>query len=75
MVIGTGYFIGAVVLLLYSIFCYYVGLKRPEKLIRIVKLKIGKNSTDDRAAKFCVIWATLVLIAGIVVIVLGYVNA
>ena len=76
MTIGIGYFIGGILLLAYSIFCFYVGIKRPASIIRIVKAKIGaKKKSDDFAAKFCIIWASVALIACIIVFVAGYINA
>ena len=76
MTIGIGYFIGGLVLVLYSILCFYVAIKRPEALFKLTKAKIGaKNKSDDFVAKFCLVWASIALVAGIVVFVLGYVNA
>ena len=75
MTIGIGYFVGGLVLIAYSIFCFYVGIKRPEKLFRVAKLKFGKNKEDVFVSRLCKIWATIMLIAGIVVFVLGYLNA
>ena len=76
MTIGIGYFIGGLVLVLYSILCYYVGLKRPAALFRLTKAKLGaKNKSDEFVSRFCLIWATIALAAGIVVFVLGYLNA
>lgn len=75
MTIGIGYFLGGLFLIVYSIFCFYVGIKRPEKLFRIAKLKFGKNKKDAFIAKLCKIWASIMLIAGIIVFILGYLNA
>lgn len=76
MTIGIGYFIGGLVLLAYSILCYYVALKKPAALFKLTKAKIGaKNKSDEFVVKFILIWASIALIAGIVVFVLGYVNA
>ena len=76
MTIGIGYFIGGLVLLAYSILCYYVALKMPAALFKLTKAKIGaKNKSDEFVVKFILIWASIALIAGIVVFILGYVNA
>lgn len=75
MTIGIGYFVGGLILILYSAFCFYVGLKRPEKLFRVAKLKFGKNKEDAFVSKICYVWASLMLIAGIVVFILGHLNA
>ena len=76
MTIGIGYFIGGLVLIAYSALCYYVGIKRPAALFKLTKAKIGaKKKSDEFVAKFCIVWETIALVAGITVFVLGYVNA
>ena len=76
MTIGIGYFIGGLVLLAYSALCFYVAVKKPAALFRLTKAKIGaKNKSDEFVQKFVKIWASVALIAGIAVFVLGYVNA
>ena len=76
MTIGIGYFIGGLVLIAYSALCYYVGIKRPASLFKLTKAKIGaKKKSDEFVAKFCIVWATIALVAGITVFVLGYINA
>lgn len=75
MTIGIGYFVGGLVLVLYSVFCFYVGFKRPEKLFRVAKLKFGKDKEDAVVSKICYVWALVMLAAGIAVFVLGYLNA
>ena len=76
MTMGIGYFIGGLVLVAYSILCFYVAFKKPEALFKLTKAKIGaKNKSDEFVQKFVTVWASIALIAGIVVFVLGYVNA
>ena len=76
MTIGIGYFIGGLVLVSYGIFCFYVAIRKPEALFRLTKAKIGaKKKSDEFVQKFIKIWASVALLAGIVVFVLGYVNA
>ncbi len=48
-----GYAIGALFLLLYAVMCFYVAIKKPENMIRIVKLKFGNKITDETAVKIC----------------------
>lgn len=74
MTIGIGYFTGGLALVAYSTFCFYVGLKRPEKLFRVAKLKFCKNKSDDLISRLCNLWAALMLIAGISVIIIGYIR-
>ena len=76
MTIGIGYFIGGLVLVAYSVLCFYVAIKKPAALFKLTKAKIGaKNKSDAFVEKFVKIWAVIALIAGITVFVLGYVNA
>lgn len=76
MTMGIGYFIGGLVLVAYSILCFYVAIKKPAALFKLTKAKIGAtNKSDEYVEKFVKIWASAALIAGIVVFVLGYVNA
>ena len=76
MTIGVGYFIGGLVLVAYSILCFYVAFKKPAALFRLTKAKIGaKNKSDEFVQRFLKIWASIALIAGITVFVLGFLNA
>ena len=76
MTIGIGYFIGGLVLVAYSALCFYVAIKKPAALVRLTKAKLGaRNRSDAFVQKFVSVWATVALIAGITVFVLGYVNA
>ena len=76
MTIGIGYFIGGLVLVAYSILCFYVAIKKPAALFKLTKAKIGaKKKSDEFVQKFLKIWASVALIAGIAVFVLGYLNA
>ena len=76
MTIGVGYFIGGLVLVAYSILCFYVAIKKPAALFKLTKAKIGaKNKSDEYVQKFVKIWAAVALLAGIVVFILGYVKA
>ena len=76
MTIGVGYFIGGLVLVAYSILCFYVAIKKPAALFKLTKAKIGaKNKSDEFVQTFIKVWASVALAAGIAVFVLGYVNA
>ena len=76
MTIGIGYFIGGLVLVAYSILCFYVAIKKPAALFKLTKAKLGaKNKSDEFVQTFVKVWASVALLAGIVVFVMGYVNA
>jgi hypothetical protein len=63
--------IAAIALLVYSALVFYIGFKRPPSMIRLVKLKVNKNMSDDAAALTCKIFASLALIASIVFFILA----
>ena len=75
MTIGIGYFIGGLVLILYSALCFYVGFKRPKTLFKITKIKLGNKMSDDTVTKVCYVFSVLAVIAGVIVFYLGYANA
>ncbi len=58
----------ALVLLLYASMCFYIGFKRPPKLIRIVKLKLGGKISDDTAAKASYGAAVVAVIVAIILV-------
>jgi hypothetical protein len=61
-----GYVIGAIACVLYSAFLYYVAIRRPPGIIKMVKLKFGKKMSDNTAAIICYVFASIVLAGGIV---------
>ena len=75
MTIGAGYFFGGLFLILYGIMCFYIGNKKPTTLFKITKMKLGKSRSDETIVKICYIFSAITVIAGIVVFVLGYINA
>ena len=75
MTMGIGYFVGGLVLVLYSILCFYVGFKRPTTLFKITKMKFGNKLSDDAVTKVCYVFSVIAVIAGMIVFYLGYVNA
>ena len=72
MKIGMGYFIIGGLILIYSIFCFYVGIKKPADLFDVMKEKLGGGRDDGFTEKFCFSIAVITLIAGIAVLVFGY---
>lgn len=63
--------IGGIACLVYAILVYCVAIKRPPTVIRLVKKKLGKKSTEKAAVIFCYIFATLALAGGIILFVLA----
>ena len=76
MTIGVGYFIGGLVLVAYSVLCFYVAFKKPAALFKLTKAKIGaKKKSDEYVQKFLKVWASIAMLAGVLVFALGYANA
>ena len=69
-----GYTIGAVACILYAAFVYYVAIKRPPSIIRMIKKKLNKNMSDDAAAIICYVFASIALAGGIVLFVLAAIK-
>ncbi len=56
--------------LLYAAMCFYIGFKRPPKLIRLVKAKLGNKVGDDGAAIASYIAGAVAVIVAIVLLVI-----
>ncbi len=59
----------ALFFLLYAAMCFYVAFKKPPKLIKIVKLKLG-NISDEGAVKASYAAAVVALVIAIVLLVI-----
>jgi len=66
-----GYVIGGIACVLYAAFMYYIAIKRPPTIIRLVKKKLNKNMSDNAAAIISYVFASIVLAGGIVLFILG----
>jgi hypothetical protein len=64
-----GYTIGGIACVLYAAFVYYVAIKKPPEIIRIIKLKFGKKMSDKAAVIISYVFATIVLACGIVLFI------
>jgi len=69
-----GYIIGAIACMLYAAFVYYVAIKRPPSIIRLIKKKLNKNMSDDATVIVSYVFASIALVGGIVLIVLAAVK-
>ncbi len=54
--------------LIYAAMCFYIGFKRPPKLIRLVKIKLGNKVGDDGAAKASYIAAAVAVVVAIILL-------
>ncbi len=70
-----GYLLFGIACLIYMVgVAYFGGIKKSPCLIKIVKLKLGKNMTDEKAAKLCLIFGLLVGAVGVFLLVFGAVQ-
>ncbi len=65
------YVFGGLLCMVYAVFVFYIGLKRPPALIKIVKMKFNKNMSDKSAVIICYVAGIIVFAGGIVLFVLA----
>ena len=72
---GMGYLLGGIACLLYTFLVgYYGGIKKSPGLLKLVKMKLNKNMSDDAAAKTSLIAAVVMLAVGIFLFVFGAIQ-
>jgi hypothetical protein len=72
---GTGYLWGGIACLLYAVLVgYFGGIKKSPGFLRLVKMKLNKNMSDDAAAKISLIAAGVVLAGGIFLFIFGAIQ-
>ncbi len=72
---GIGYLLGGIACLLYTVCVgYFGGIKKSLGLLKLVKMKINKNMSDDAAAKFSLIAAVIVLVGGVFLFIFGAIQ-
>ncbi len=49
-------------------------LKKSPGVLKLIKMKLNKNMSDDAAAKICLIWAGVILVVGIFLFILGAIQ-
>ncbi len=69
-----GYSIGGLACGLYAAFVYYVAIKRPPSIIRLIKKKLNKNMSDDAAVIVSYVFASIALAGGIALFILAAVK-
>jgi hypothetical protein len=58
---SVGWLLGGMASVLYAgLVGYFGGVKKTPGLLKLVKMKLNKNMSDDTAAKICV-WAAVVV--------------
>jgi len=69
---GTGYLLGGIACVIYFMGVgYFGGIKRSPGLLKLVKMKLNKNMSDDTAVIICKVAAVVVLAAGIFLFIFG----
>lgn len=69
---GIGYLLGGIFLLGYMVLvAYFGGIKKVPWIIKQVKLKLGKNMTDEKAAMISLVFGLLMGAAGVFLLVFG----
>ena len=72
---GIGYLLGGVAYLLYAgLVAYFGGIKKSAGLLKLVKMKLNKNMSDDAAAVISMVAAGVVLAAGIFLFIFGAIQ-
>ena len=75
LIMGIGYLLGGIACVIYTLAVGYFGwMKKSPGLLKIVKLKLNKNMSDETAAKICLGASIVVLALGIFLFVFGAVK-
>ncbi len=67
----NGWALGGLVCILYAVVVGSLAMKKSPGLIKIVKMKMGKKTTDQTAIKISLTMAVIIGIAGIVLTIIG----
>ena len=69
---GIGYLLGGIACILYFFGVGIVGgVKKSPAVLKLVKQKLGKGMSDEKAAKICLIFGTIIGLGGIFLFVFG----
>ena len=72
---GIGYLLGGIACLLYTVFVgYFGGIKKSPGLLKLVKMKLNKNMSDNTAVKTCLVAAGVMLAVGIFLFIFGAIQ-
>lgn len=69
-----GYIIGGIACLVYAAFVYYIAIKRPPRIISLIKKKLSSKMSDDAAAIVSYVFASLALAGAIALFILAAVK-
>lgn len=69
---GIGYLLGGIFCLLYAVGVGYAGgVKKNATLIKLTKMKLNKNMSDEKAAKIDLVMGIIVGVAGVALLIVG----
>lgn len=69
---GIGWLLGGIFCLLYAFGVGYAGgIKKNATLLKLTKQKLGKNMSDEKAAKIDLVMGIVMGIVGIVLLIVG----
>jgi len=72
---GIGYLLGGIACLLYTVLVgYFGGINKSPGVLRLAKMKINKNMSDDAAVKISLIAAVIVLAGGVFLFIFGAIQ-
>jgi len=72
---AIGYLLGGIACLVYTAAVgYFGGIKKSPGLLKLVKMKLSKNMTDETAAKVCIGASIFTLLLGVFLFVLGAIR-
>ncbi|MEX1375932.1 MAG: hypothetical protein AB1Z23_00525 [Eubacteriales bacterium] len=72
---GTGWLLGGIACLLYAgLVGYFGGVKKSPGLLKLVKMKLNKNMSDETAAKVCMIASIVVGLGGVALFIVGAIK-
>ncbi len=72
---GIGYLLGGIACLLYAALVgYFGGIRKSPGLLKLVKMKLNKNMSDDAAAKVSLAAAFVVLAGGVFLFIFGVIQ-
>jgi len=72
---GIGYLLGGIACLLYAVLVgYFGGIKKSPGLLKLVKMKLNKNMSDNAAAKISLIAAVIMFVGGVFLFIFGAIQ-
>ncbi len=73
---GIGNLLGGIACLLYAALVgYFGGIKKSPGLLKLVKMKLNKNMSDDAAAKISLVAAGVMLAGGVFLFIFGAIKS